>query len=323
MTHNRSVGLIITMAFVTIMNGCIPTKTPSISLPSATATLEETNSLSTLLTRTFTSVPTLSSDEAYTYVDVLLSDDSDCRLPCWLGIMPAQSTLVDIQSQLTMLSSISIDPHFGLRSGEWSVAGLTIPFLENDTVLEVFSAYLTYVGENDVSVITFHTRAYATENGEFINEVYGNPAYSNLLQNYTLSGILYNYGLPIKIFIEAYLRGDTTVTPSYGDLFMIHLWYPDQGIFMEYKMSVEGSGNNYRFCPSSAFISGYLMSPGLGEGYQDVLLKLGDRYQGFFPPSLYVKTPEEAFGMTNEEFYELFDAPTDLCLDSPKSIWWP
>jgi hypothetical protein len=184
---------------------------------------------------------------------------------------------------------------------------------------------LTSVNDNKVSGISFRTRAYRLKDGQYEGDVYGYPAYGELLKSYTLSGILSSYGPPSQIFIDAALGSQALpVTPAFGDYFKIHLWYPDQGIFMEYDISVEGSGDNYRFCPTNASILGVLTPPGLATAsYQEILLKSWDEYINFFPPTEFIKTSEEAFGMTIQEFYQLFRSPTNQCLETPKSIWWP
>jgi hypothetical protein len=208
-------------------------------------------------------------------------------------------------------------------AGKWSSAFFTIPRVNESMSIQIRPSYLTSANGKTISIIGFETRAYRSMPGKY-DDVYGYEPYTDLFKAYTISSVLSQYGPPAQIYIVASLRGDVWPdTPGFGDYYEIHLWYPDQGIFLAYKMSVERAGENYHFCPSKAFISGYLLEPDLVANYQNVLEGLNNNYRYFFSPSIYVKKPEEAFGMTIEELYQLFQAPTDRCLETPISIWWP
>jgi hypothetical protein len=159
------------------------------------------------------------------------------------------------------------------------------------------------------------------KDGQYSGDIYGYPAYTALLGAYTLSEILSDYSLPSHIFIQSDLSG--TPSPGWWGTFIIHLWYPEQGIFMEYQMAIDGSGDIYRFCPTNAFVSGTLIPLGHRTDYQEILINLRGIYPLFFPPASNIKMPEEAFEMTDEEFYELFTASPNSCLETQKSIWWP
>lgn len=309
----------------TFLGGCVPHNLPTPSPFPATATITwiPTRTPSATPTITYSPLPTLSPEDAYARINELLNSNSNCLLPCWMGIMPGQSTWQDVYEQLTIFSGIARRLYIETGADEWSTGFLTIPYLHDNMMIEVSPYYLTSSSGNIISVIAIETRTYKLNNGEYDGDVYGYPAYNELLKPYTISEVLSSYGQPDQIYISASLRGDTLVTPGYGDFFEIHLWYPEQGIFMKYVMSVEGSGDNYRFCPSNAFILGYLLPPGLDPGYQEILIEIDDRYQNWFPPSDFIKTPEDAFGMTNEEFYHLIITSPDSCLETLKAIWWP
>jgi hypothetical protein len=92
---------------------------------------------------------------------------------------------------------------------------------------------------------------------------------------------------------------------------------------MGYKMLAEGAGENFKICPTDAFILLTLIPPELNANYQDLLLKSGGGWDKFFPPSEFVKTPEDAFGITIGDFFRLFNSFTDRCLETPKLIWQP
>jgi hypothetical protein len=318
---------IFVVGFLVFLSGCIYSKLPN-QISTSTAKTIETLLISLTptkrFTNTFTPVSTLPANDAYVRVNQFLNSRSNCHLPCWLGIIPGQSSLINVSEQLIKFSYIATDSFSGVSTGNWLVTGLTIPYyLEDNNVIEIKTGYLNNVGENNISVTEFSTRTYKLDSGIYSGDVYGYPFYSELLKKITISEVLSSNGQPDQIYVSSYLRNDMLVTPGYGDHFDLHVWYPNDGIFMTYKMAVESEGNNYRMCPSTALISGDLTLPNLGDNFDDALLKLGSKYQGFFPPSSYNKSLEDAFGIPIEEFYRIFSVPTDHCLETPKSIWLP
>ena len=311
-----------------ILNGCtsatltalIPTYTvqtvePSLTSPPATIIPTET---------TIKPISTLGAEDAYMKLGDLLGNDPKCRLPCWLQITPGRSSFIDAQTQLTLFSGISRRLFIEPGANKWSTGFFTIPHPNENMVIEIRPSYLVSAAGNSISMTGFDTRAYRLKAGQYDGDVYGYAPYNDLLKAYTISGVLNQYGQPAQIYILASLRSDIWPdTPGYGDYFEIHLWYPDKGIFLAYKMSVERTGESYQFCPSKSLISGYLLEPSEFANYQNVLEGLHDNYKYFFSPSIYVKKPEDAFGMTAEKFFQIFQSPTDQCLETPISIWWP
>jgi hypothetical protein len=315
------------VVILTILSSCLSPTQSSFSpiAPSATIQVSPTTTLirqTITPTGTFIQIPTLSPDDAHKRLSELLNDSANCSLPCWLGVTPGKSSWQDANEQLFSLSAVADKLYIESGVEKWSLGFLTIPYPNDKIVIEIVQTYPTSLSDRKVSIIGAESRAYKLENGNYEGDIYGYPAYNELLRRYSISSVFSNYGKPSQIYVVAFLRTDTTVTPGFGDHFDLHVWYPDQGIFMKYKMSVAGSGDNYRFCPSDAFASGYFMSSDLTANYKDVLLNLGV-YNYIFSPSPYVKTTEEAFGMTEEDFYQIFHLPTDRCLETPKSIWWP
>jgi hypothetical protein len=272
---------------------------------------------------TSTLLPTLSTGDAFKYMENLMKNSDNCQLPCWMGISPGQS-IMDIRTQFTILSSVTKQSLFGVNTNDWVIGGAIILFPRKDVTFEIVNNYLSKIGDGNISVIAFSTRSYSEESDLASGDVYGNLDYLEVFSQYTVSRILSKYGEPDQIYILGSLRNDKLPeTPGWGDDFVLYLWYPSKGIFLNYQMAVSGSGDNYRFCPSDAFISGNLMKGDPGSGYKDILMRLGETYQHILSGSPYIKTPQDAFDMTNEDFYKLFSVPTNRCLETPKSIWWP
>jgi hypothetical protein len=297
------------------------TKAPN-TLPVYTATHTPTPTM----TPTITSVPTLASEVAYARVNEFLANGSSCQLPCWMGIVPGKSTLLDLHESLTRFSGIATDEYEELPAipdNNMLSGGLTLSFPKDDYGIEFHTNYISFAGEDKISIIGFASWAYKLNSDGVKNLAYEYPPYNEFFSAYTLSGILSSYGTPDLIYINAGLGRDSLPqTPLASDYFLIHILYPEQGIAMRYEMSVEGVGDNYRFCPSNSFIQGYLIPPSTRETFLQVLQNSGDDFSKFSPPSEFTKTPEEAFGMTIGEFYQIFRKPTDRCLDTQKKIWW-
>jgi hypothetical protein len=319
----RSCGM--SLAISVLLVGCAsvnrPTQLPLHTIGSSETPSPRASSTDTL-TPAFMPIPTLPSDEAYTGVEELLMGSPTCRLPCWMGFTPGQSTFEDARTQLLLFSGIARRLFIEEGADKWSSGSFTIPYLDDNMAVEVSPFYLTSSDGNTISIISFETRSYRVKNGEWDGDVYGFPPYGELLKAYTLFSVLTDYGPPAQINVYAGLDRRPG-TPAPWDHFDIHLWYPELGIFMEFKTSVEGVGDNYRICPSNALISGYLLEPNLTISYQDVLKGLAAEYRDIFSSPVYVKTIEDGFGMTIDEFYQLFRSPTDRCLETPISIWWP
>jgi hypothetical protein len=310
-----------------ILDGCVsgnqaasslvpPTLSPVSPISSPISPTPSPNPTPTLTdTPTPISVPTLSADAAYARLRELLND-SNCRLPCWMGIIPGQSTLQDVYEQLIMFSGI-IPSFHGLYiepAGKWSSGDLTITQPNDNMAIEIGLYYLTPPNMSHISVIAPDALSYRLKNGERDVDIYDYPPLNELIKAYTLTSVLSGYGLPNRIFIY-------TLATSPLVYFQIHVWYPEKGIFMIYKLLAHDRGDGYQLCPAQALISGYLTQPSVTD-YQGFLLQMDeDTYKNFFPPTAFVKTTDEAFGMTSNQFYQLFRSPSTECLETSKAIW--
>jgi hypothetical protein len=328
------------LVLVTLVSGCASCSSPQPPvIPAAeTATashtvvqpvLTPTPSPTIKPTYTYTFLPTLSADDAHARLRALMDNSENCLLPCWLGITPGKSTWQEANTHLLSFSSIAV--HFQSGSGihvstggQWSLGDFAFSYLNDQIVIEVEIGYPTSSTNDVVSIVSAESRAYRLKDGQFTGDVYGYSAYNDLFKAYSISSILTNYGIPQSIYVFGSLRNDTTISPGFGDYFAIHLWYPNRGIFIYYKMSIEGIGNNYRICPSNAFVSGDFLGAASTTDYKDVLLRRDSVYKYLIPPNIkYVKTTEDAFGITEEEFYQRFRSSQNQCLETPKSLWWP
>ena len=180
-------GISVIVAAVIALEGCSSANPlPSTSIPATatsvwtptriltnTPTNKPTNTPTSTPTNlpTSTQVPTLSPNTAYSRVNEFLTNGGTCQLPCWFGIVPERSTLLDIQTQLTELSSISTDSSYGFPTGNWMVSSLTIPYINNNMVIEIDSSYLARFHEKDVFANGFSAQTYRLKNGKYDGDV--------------------------------------------------------------------------------------------------------------------------------------------------------
>jgi hypothetical protein len=128
MTANKFSSFLFAVGIFTLLSGCVLVNQPILSPVTETATVGILPTITMLLnspsqipatTLTSTPVSTLPIDEAYNRIYKLVNYNSDCRLPCWMGITPGQSTLSDVQEQLTMFSGIADWLFIKTAAGEW------------------------------------------------------------------------------------------------------------------------------------------------------------------------------------------------------------
>jgi hypothetical protein len=300
----------------TIMPSHTPKPTPATT---ATPTPSPTDTYTPTATITFTPRATLSREDATLQIQKYLSNSPDCELPCWLGIIPGQSTRQDFWDQWAMLGFIAIRIY---DSGE-----IALHFPEDNIGIEIDSGFSTYRGEGKITLINARTRANREIDGEWRGYVYGYPGYNELMHALSLPEILSRYGIPGNI----YIRDTISRLAIY---FTVYLQYPQRGISISYEMPAEGMEkwnemtpdefeDIYRFCPSKAFVDIVLIPSNLGAEYQDFIQGLSPTWDDYFFRPKYSKTPEEGLGITNEEFYERFRSLSEQCLEISSQTWWP
>jgi hypothetical protein len=288
-----------------------PSSTPS---PSITPSNTPTN------TPTDTPIPTLSLEEGHKLFLELIETNGGCELPCWWGITPGKTSMQDVTTLVTHLSSIANYTYLGKVKLNQAVGDLEIIQPGDSKDFSIRWMFSASSEDNIVTKIGISTMAYK-ETGDTLKKLYGNPYYNELLNDYTLPKILSSYGPPSQMFITAdilYPGVDSKLRPR--DTFKIRVLYPEQGIFVRYSMPVESSGDNYLFCPSRSFVNMNLIAPYLDNNEIQTIMADSD-WEVFFEPSRYNKSPKEAIEMTIDEFYQIFRSPTDQCLETPKSIW--
>jgi hypothetical protein len=239
----------------------------------------------------------------------LLQNNASCPLPCLWGITPGVSTTLEVRNILLPFTGIAQLSDLPING----IGGISLKYPINDSNVDLYLVYYPVSASQTISAIYLETQAFhnvvdPNQDSSF----YGADFYAQILDNYSLHGILSTYGVPWEILVF--------VEPSTPKYFNLRILYPEKGIFIIYGTFVEEQGENYLGCPSKMFVSLYLLSPESRNDYQKILPTIGPDWQNVYPISDF-KSLDEAVQMNLDDFYQIFKKPTDRCLETPKSMW--
>lgn len=235
--------------------------------------------------RTWPSVPTLSSEDSQKILNDLLVNNAGCRLPCFWGITPGETSFEDVLDSLepfTMILGVTEVP------GNIRVLYSRVPFPE-----EWGAVVHSYTFINNV-VEEIHAYNY------------------DFAPGFYLSAFLETYGQPSEIWVSTFREEEQSSRP-----FLVDLFYPDQGILMEYSGGeITDLGYSLKNCLyqlNSPFI--YLWVPEQGFTFQEAT-------ERFLDSGEFKRIPlVEATGIDENAFYSGFQDFGYLCLETPKDLW--
>lgn len=268
------------------------TQTPIVShtrISGSTATLTLTPTASS---PTIAAEPTLSPAKAETKLLELLRDNGGCRLPCFLGLTPGQTSRLEVVSFLHVFDSIASGTEMIFPRDDLSVSLSVTP--------DSFDAQSETVRWIEVDTMAYRKGKIKLEND------YTSPYYLEIFQYYMLPSLLATYGPPDHVYVFL----DTGIADmGLGiDLYLLHLDYPKQGWVAHLEMPLYNRGDLFVGCPSEAFTTLHLWSP--DDPARDFPLDLAVLF-----------TIEEATGMSIDEFYQKFKDPSNIsCLETPANI---
>jgi hypothetical protein len=262
------------------------TLTPTVtSTHTATPTATETNTP----TLTPTPVSTLPPLAALAVVEDLLTYNAYCRLPCWWGAIPGQTTWQEIEGLLISLSARIVDwdndvqivyiPHVpeGLTG---SSLGMQISYKRAQSIIQ----HITVTGAN--------------------------------MPPYYLQPILATHGPPDEVWIQA-----MPYTPTGEVMFRIALLYLEQGFsahIVTRMTSIEDA--QVIGCFSADAWQGtslFLWIPGKYTAFPTIVRegRFGQEASSYLPL-------QEATGMDVATFYNNYKEPeAQNCVSSPVDIW--
>lgn len=258
-----------------------PTFTPE---PTKTSTPTLTNTPT--FTPTWTPLPTIATSDLQDYILSLYAEET-CRLPCWWGITPGETTWQAAERVLARFSK---------------VIAKQSPLNENIKV---------GFADIDIQHPQMITNIYIIDDG-----VIANAEVPLDFDTYTLSSFLDEYGSPTEIWLSTY----KTEYPAGVLPFIMYLFYPDQGILASFgPQQTSLTTNSVKGCKLDSSINYLrLWSPGNSNlSFKEV----GDIFEMKLWNEKHLQI-EEATGMSVAEFYELFKkAGNPTCLVTQKELW--
>jgi hypothetical protein len=312
---NRAIWLLLSISMVMLLFGCV--SAPSLpAIPSATSTQLPSATPSPLSSHTISlpsATPTLSVEHTYQNLLALLQD-TQCTLPCLMGIVPSVYTTIDVHDALlpfktlTDWGSLPID----------SEGGLSIEYPSGDMpiILDFF-----YFPSEEIHGMLDHiylNTKVANSNGPMDDpKLYKSTSYVELLRRYSLPVILSDFGRPSEVLISA--TPSTGAEPGVSGFFDLRLAYPNKGFYISYFSLIQEKDNIYRACPTDSFVSIWAEAPTSSMSLEDIIVKMNN-WPGIMS-FIKFKPLDEATGMTADRFFQVFNKPTNDCLETPKSIW--
>ncbi len=223
----------------------------------------------------------------------LLSNNGNCKLPCFLSMSPGQTKQQEAINFLHMFASISFGPE------------IVFP---KDNLLYSLSVVPQggYNGEQSiVKWIDVDIEAYRKLPSK-LEKIYDAPYYSQAFKYYMLPLLLTNYGKPDNVYI--FLDTGIADMGLGQDLYLLHLDYPKLGFVAHFEMPLHHQDTSLVGCPNEAFTKLRLWSP--KEPSRDYELDASVLF-----------TIKEATGMSIEEFYQRFkNLENTSCLETPADI---
>jgi hypothetical protein len=259
----------------TIPTVTIPASLTQIPSPAALSTTSRPSKTSTQTpTQVWTPHPTLNSDEAKTVIQELLVTNGDCRLPCWWGITPGQTT--------------------------WAEAWRILSPLMTDLFISPLEGYFTFY---------FWVPTSFQPDGKIaVRLVVRDDKVESIrvVVNSTLQEFLETNGPPGQV--QLFTDGAPPGTDPSG-YYILALFYPEKGILAFYD-GVEQYGDIMDICPSRITTLGtgvFLWSPEKEISLEQALefSFVGELVEYFYPL-------EDISEMTTTDFYETFVKPENV-----------
>lgn len=245
---------------------------------------------------------TLAPLEREQFVRDSLSENSDCRLPCWWGIIPGETTWNDTEKLLQ---------HLGVRIG-------SVPGYGPHTILHGTGGF-------DFEGISIENGFSFEETNGVIDAILINSdgynkleEFQSLWRNYSPKKILEVYGVPDRIWLN--------VTEAYALARGYHLWlfYDELGFMIRYPGDVMDAPTLH-ICPvleSMRAIDLSLQAPNnrLPLERFDALLE-DIRLQTATGRTRVLHSIQEATGLDEKQFYDVFMQEDPICFDTPQDMW--
>jgi hypothetical protein len=226
----------------------------------------------------------------------LLQDNAGCRLPCWWGYTPGETTWDSAYPFLLSLDNIADIEDVDAKIGRYRIAA-EIP-ADNLELRQIYKIKDGVV--NLIWVAGF--------------ELSPSTSKSTFLQRHSLPQILQTYGQPDQILIQTYAS-----TPEPPNIFRLMLFYR-QGIFLNYEVEIPTplKPEPLRACFEESRVVMWLWNPAYYHSVEDLINSV-NLSRDIIEPALSL---EEATGINIETFVEIATASNHpICLETPQNLW--
>lgn len=340
---SRPTALLYTMTFlgISISGGACstpepaPTDTPTLPStskavttppPEATAPLRPSKTPSP--TPTYTPIPTLTLEEANAEILRLLDTNGGCLLPCIWRLTPGVTNRAYFDLLYTRFPPKYAEDHLFIgtnRFRDGDLGGITWISRENNLRLWVAMGYYFH-GQDRLKFVGLGASSHQIAGSGIDKELhylFGNPELLDLVDQYTLSTVLNEYGPPPKVLIapEIIYYPPPPVRQDWL-WFSVVLIYEDQGILAEYIMPRRMIGDYYAGCMhqlAEMSIVGWdpEQPPDLSEiASLTTFLGIGKTNVDRFKPL------EVGGSMSIHQFVETFKDPgSKACVFTPMEMW--
>lgn len=235
--------------------------------------------------------PTLTETEQAENLAKLMKTNGGCELPCWWGIVPAETRVESVKEQLVEIGASWLGDSYATIGVNW---GLSLEFETHDGIV-----HSTDIGSS------------------YVPGVIDRDSYTEGWQRYSLARILNRHGVPTRVLVYSPFRADPGGGPGYHLL----VFYEDLGIEIEYRGSAQQlNGRHYRACPDLEDIWDiglFLYQPEQVENVVERVLPAESVSYIAGPDTVFERISwEQATGTSLQFFYDTFSKPdNETCFE--------
>jgi len=269
--------------------------------------------------------PPLTMSEAENVILKLVDDNGGCNLPCIWGLEPGVSSVTHVNEIHTTFAPEYVSDELLIKVNDFDdVGGITyISWADEFQITAHMSFY--FKGDETLKLVEFDARSYRVSGSGMdkrLEYVFGYEPLLSLVDKFTLSNSLQNYGEPSSILLAPSYFDRPSATPPSWIWYSVVIIYEEQGFLAEYIMPRRWMGDSLAACvdqiaeitiigwdPQQEFDLSEVLSVKSGLGIHESNIS-------------YFRSLEEATSLTIPDFTEIFSEPdTDACIYTPLDLW--
>lgn len=311
---NCAVGALIIGIATSCARGTVtPSESPTPARPlpiEPSATDSPVPPVTVYSTATWTPTP----DQTKALLLDMLQTNGGCALPCIWGLTPGDTSEQSARQSLARFNgSIPNDLDIEFHDFGDSVRLFAATGIDERTIIADISAYFEH---EELSFVSFHASG---REGWLGDQLFGDPVIQAAINGFDLSRVLSLLGSPEKILAFAW-RLEPGSQEGWSPLSLI-LYYPRQGMLVEYVMPAEIEGDRMLGRPRKAEVATWACPGGKNIPVEEVVSKgAGD---GINPlnADAYMDI-EDVTGLAHADFVERFSGSgSEDCLTTSASTW--